>query len=517
MLKKLQLLLFLISASAMAQTFTSGMIEQGNGSSNILSTTTIGSDGKFYCFFNDGNFTHFSNNVNPVYRLKRWESGTSSWITVADLDASVIPGVIISSAYTMFNDGIGLEIDSSGGFHLLMNVYTSNGTEIKYAYSSNGSSWTYTTIDHSNNQTNYSFTNLQLKLDSTNRPHVYYIIRNVGSGGISSRVYSIMHKYYNGSSWQSETAYSQTGGNGTGANDINMMATSIDSNNKSHIGFVAETNGSGTDGSLLYINNLSGSWSAPVFIATGATGNPAADRVNILSDSNNKQHIVYRENGTTLKLMYTTNKTGSWVGNQINSSLTSGIISSNDSYNAFTSNASNDLFLAYNTSPTTTNTGQINYACLFNGNTTWQIGTVFTGNSRTGQFISAEFNNSKTAMITFDHFTDPAATGGSPSYGPPNNPRQLQYATTVVNNLSTNDFIKTNFNIYPNPTTSELHINFSALSGITIQILDLNGRVMQTKSVMNSTVMDTSALSSGIYLVKITSAEGSGTMKIIKH
>lgn len=515
-MKKLLYTLILISFSTFGQVFTSGMIEFGNGSSNIFNSSTIGADGKFYCFFNDGNFVHTSNNINPVYRLVRWEPGTSSWTSVANLDASVIPGVIISTATTMFSDGVSLEIDSAGAYHILMNVYTSNGLEIKYAYSTNGTSWTYTTVDQSNNQTNYSYANTQLKLDSNNRPHIYYIIRNIGSGGISTRVYSVMHKYFNGASWISETIYSQTGGSGTGANDINMMSASIDGNNKSHIGFIAETNGSGTDGSLLYTTNSSGSWSTPLFLATGATGNAAADRVNILNDSNNKQHIVYRENNTTLKLIYTTNKTGSWVGGQINSNLITGINSSTDGYNAFTRNASNDLFLAYNSSPSTTNNGQVNYACLFNGSTSWQTGSVFTGNTRTGQFISAEFDNSRKAMITFDHFSDPAATSGAPSYGPPNNPRQLQYATTTVN-LSTDNFIKNNVNIHPNPTNSILFFDFVDLTNVSIEILDINGRILKTKTILTSTNIDISDFSNGVYLFKIESTEGNGIIKVIKN
>jgi hypothetical protein len=515
MIKKILALFVLISINSFAQTFTTGSIEQGNGSSNIIGTTDIGSDGKFYSLFNDGVFTHTSNNLNPIYRLVRWEPGTSSWTSIANIDAANIPGAIISSTYTMFNDGLALEIDSSGGYHILMNVYTSNGLELKYAYSSNGTSWSYTTIDHSNNQTNYDFYNLQLKLDNTNKPHVYYLIRNIGSGGISSKVYSIIHKYHNGTGWISETAYSQTGGNGTGTNAINMMSASIDGNNKSHIAFIAETNGSGTDASLIYTTNSSGSWSSPAFLATGSTGNAAADCVNILCDSNNKAHITYRQNGTSLKLFYTTNKSGSWVNGQINSNLTSGIMPTNNSYNAFTINASNDLFLAYNASASATNTGQVNYACLFNGSTTWQTGTVFTGNSRTGQYISAEFDNSKKAMITFDHFTDPASTGGSPSYGPPNNPRQLQFATTTVNNLSVDDFlIKNNITIYPNPTNSLLFVEYTNLTNVSIQILDLNGKVLETKS--NSTNFDLSNFPTGTYLMKINSSEGSETIKILK-
>lgn len=512
MLKKLLFLIVFISIQSFSQTFTSGIIELGNGSSNIFSTTSIGPDGKFYCFFNDGNIKHTSNNVNPIYRLVRWEPTTSTWTSVANFDASIIPGVIISSLYTMFNEGISMEVDSAGGYHMLINVYTSNGAEIKYIYSANGTTWNYTTIDHSNNQINYSFANLQLKVDTFNRAHVYYTIRNVGSGGISTRVFSIMHKYYNGSSWVSETAYSQTGGSGTGTNDINMMSATLDGNNKTHIGMVVETNGSGTDGSLLYINNLSGTWSTPVFIATGATGSPAADRVYILSDTNNKQHIVYRENNTTFKVFYTTNKSGSWSVGQINSNLISGLMSSTDGYYSFTRNGYNDLLLIYNASPTTTNTGQLNYACLFNGGTTWQTGTVFTGNSRTGQYVSAEYTDTNSLMVTFDHF----AGTGTPSYGPPNNPRQLQYATTYISNLSTSNILKEDLKVYPNPTSSYVNIDASNLTNVSVQILDLNGRILLSQKLSKSSQQDLSSLLPGVYLLKIISDQGSKTTKIVK-
>lgn len=512
MLKRLLILIVFISLQSFSQTFTTGVVELGNGSSNIFSSTSIGPDGRFYCFFNDGNVVNTINNVIPAYRLKRWEPSSSSWVSVANLDASVIPGAIVTSSFTMFSDGNALEIDSSGGYHMLITVYTSNGTEIKYVYSANGSSWTYTTIDHSNNQTNYSFANVQLKLDATNKPHVYYLIKNIGTGGISTRVYSVMHKYFNGSAWNTETAYSQTGGSGTGANDINMMSASIDGNNKSHIAMVAETNGSGTDGSLLYLNNTSGTWSAPVFLATGSTGTPAADRVYILSDTNNKQHIVYRQNSNTLKVMYTTNKTGSWNGGQINSNLTAGLMSSIDGYYTFARNTYNDLALVYNASPTTTNTGQINYAILFNGGSNWQIGTAFSGNLRTGQYISAEYTNANTLMMTFDHF----AGTGNPSYGPPENPRQLHYATSTVTNLSTENILKEELKVYPNPTSSFVNIDAKNLTNVTIQILDIDGRVLSTQKLSKTNQQDVSSLSPGVYVLKIISDQGTKTVKLLK-
>lgn len=518
MMKKILSIFAFMAIFSYSQTFTSGLVELGNGSSNMFSTLSIGADGKFYCFFNDGDFVSPTNNVNPVYRLVRWEPSSSSWASVYNFDASLIPGSIITSSYTMFNNGIGFEVDTAGGYHILINVYTANGLEIKYAYSSNGSTWTYTNIDNTANQTNYSYSNLQLKLDSSNRPHIYYLIRNVASNIFSGKIYTLIHKFFNGSSWVTETPYSQNGGNGTGVNDVIMTSASIDGNNKSHIAFIAETNGSGTDGSLLYINNTSGSWSTPVFLATGATSSPAADRVAILSDSNNKQHIVYRENLTSYKLKYLTNKSGTWSGGQINGSLISGIVSQVDFYNAFTRNANNDLLLIYNNSSNTNNTGSVNYASLFNGAANWQIGSVFTGNSKTGQYMAARWGASNKVMVTFDHFTDPAATGGSPSYSP-QNPRQVQYATAVVNNLSlsASEISKSDFKIFPNPAKSVVNINLKNHTNATVQIIDFNGNTISSKVVGASDKIDVASLSPGIYLLKVTTQSGTQTSKFIKE
>lgn len=66
-------------------------------------------------------------------------------------------------------------------------------------------------------------------------------------------------------------------------------------------------------------------------------------------------------------------------------------------------------------------------------------------------------------------------------------------------------------NVYPNPTTGVLTIDLSGLSMInSIEILDLNGRVIETKSVnAESTTTDLSAMKDGFYFVKVNTIKGS--------
>ena len=72
-------------------------------------------------------------------------------------------------------------------------------------------------------------------------------------------------------------------------------------------------------------------------------------------------------------------------------------------------------------------------------------------------------------------------------------------------------------NVYPNPTNGVLNIN-SKSSIITINITDLNGRLIQASNQNNNQVaINVENLQSGIYLLKITTESGVSTQKIIKE
>ena len=86
--------------------------------------------------------------------------------------------------------------------------------------------------------------------------------------------------------------------------------------------------------------------------------------------------------------------------------------------------------------------------------------------------------------------------------------------------LSTESFFKSNFAMYPNPAKNVLNIAGNAgLSMDNVIITDLNGRVVkqQNLSGVASSEINVSDLTSGMYLITISSAEGKGTSKFMKN
>lgn len=90
-------------------------------------------------------------------------------------------------------------------------------------------------------------------------------------------------------------------------------------------------------------------------------------------------------------------------------------------------------------------------------------------------------------------------------------------AFSVDRPLSTNDFFKGNFAVFPNPVNDVLNLTNSKNIAITAtQITDINGRVV--KEIKGNTVaqINISDLNAGVYFLKITTDQGVGTTKIIK-
>lgn len=87
------------------------------------------------------------------------------------------------------------------------------------------------------------------------------------------------------------------------------------------------------------------------------------------------------------------------------------------------------------------------------------------------------------------------------------------FSGTFTNTVLNNDMFTNNKNvsIYPNPVKDNLNINIKDFSGeVSIKIIDINGREVFNKNINNfntSNVLDLSAFSSGIYVLKL-SGEG---------
>jgi len=82
--------------------------------------------------------------------------------------------------------------------------------------------------------------------------------------------------------------------------------------------------------------------------------------------------------------------------------------------------------------------------------------------------------------------------------------------------LATENFFTQNYAVYPNPADSVLNITGKNNVEVTsAQITDLNGRVVKTVNGAVSQINITD-LTAGVYFLKLNSAQGAGTTKIVK-
>lgn len=86
------------------------------------------------------------------------------------------------------------------------------------------------------------------------------------------------------------------------------------------------------------------------------------------------------------------------------------------------------------------------------------------------------------------------------------------------NLLATDNFtIKDSLQLYPNPTKNNLFINTKDLTNIKLEVLESNGKLLFNQILNSTNTIDTSYLSNGMYVFKITSNEGLLTTKVIKN
>lgn len=86
------------------------------------------------------------------------------------------------------------------------------------------------------------------------------------------------------------------------------------------------------------------------------------------------------------------------------------------------------------------------------------------------------------------------------------------------NLLAMDNFVmKDNLQLYPNPTKNNLFINTKDLTNTKLEVSDSNGKLLFNQILNSTNTIDTSNLSNGMYLFKVTSDEGSLTTKVIKN
>lgn len=98
----------------------------------------------------------------------------------------------------------------------------------------------------------------------------------------------------------------------------------------------------------------------------------------------------------------------------------------------------------------------------------------------------------------------------------------LKNATGIMENLATKEFTKKDFvTMYPNPASNQITLSFTEkqTAPFTVEITDFLGKKIVSKTFenQNDTTMNIESFSNGIYLVKVTTAQGKIVNKIIKE
>lgn len=90
---------------------------------------------------------------------------------------------------------------------------------------------------------------------------------------------------------------------------------------------------------------------------------------------------------------------------------------------------------------------------------------------------------------------------------------------TVSQELGTAEFLNSHFSVYPNPVKDVINISNDTNALVsTVEMTDLNGRVVKRQTVNNTSgQVSISELSTGMYMMKIATDQGSFTKKIVKE
>lgn len=87
-----------------------------------------------------------------------------------------------------------------------------------------------------------------------------------------------------------------------------------------------------------------------------------------------------------------------------------------------------------------------------------------------------------------------------------------------ANITSTEKTIASGLNIFPNPATDVLNVKLDAASATTIELVDITGKVIDTKLTQAgfaTTSFNTAEINSGVYFVNVKNAAGSTTQKVV--
>jgi hypothetical protein len=74
------------------------------------------------------------------------------------------------------------------------------------------------------------------------------------------------------------------------------------------------------------------------------------------------------------------------------------------------------------------------------------------------------------------------------------------------------------FTVYPNPTTGLISINGVSENGATIEVFDINGKLLYSQGNYQTTqTIDLSGWDGSLFIVRITDGSKSARKRVVKH
>jgi hypothetical protein len=140
--------------------------------------------------------------------------------------------------------------------------------------------------------------------------------------------------------------------------------------------------------------------------------------------------------------------------------------------------------------------------------TATQAGATYQWYRCPGTLLSGATSQTYTPTIAADYKVDVTLAGCT-----------VTSACTTVGTLGINNFeLNSKIKIYPNPTTNNVTIDLQDLENASVEVSDINGRVLFSQRLNNnSNQIKIDNLSSGMYLFKVNSNQGIQTSKVMKY
>ncbi|MCU0360421.1 MAG: T9SS type A sorting domain-containing protein [Bacteroidia bacterium] len=118
-------------------------------------------------------------------------------------------------------------------------------------------------------------------------------------------------------------------------------------------------------------------------------------------------------------------------------------------------------------------------------------------------------------------FLDPSVNSNGAAFGLwaalPTGGNLVQLPPVIITGIKNENLLSSSVKVYPNPFNSEVSLNNTSGSALTLSLIDINGKEIRNAIVTDQVfTMDTESLPSGVYFLKVNSNTNSAVYKLIK-